>query len=507
MMKRLLDLLGAIVGLALLWPLMLLAAIGIRLSSPGPVLYRAQRAGRYGVPFEMLKLRTMHVAGTAIGPRVTATDDPRVFPFGAILRRTKIDELPQLINVLRGEMSIIGPRPEDPHFVETAYSIREWGTLLVRPGLSSPGSLYHDGCCDDILRSPDPDGAYREVLLPKKLQLDLEYVRRASLVDDLRVIGQTISYLSRALVPAKLRRTTAALLLIAAVACAEAIDAPPPAWIHDPNEVILAGAGDIGFCDDPTDEATAALLDLIPGTIFTTGDNAYPSGTLTQFQECYGPGWGRHFDRTRPTPGNHEYLTAGAAGYFAYFGDRAGEAGKGYYSYDLADWHIVALNSEVAIDAGSPQLDWLQADLEASGSPCTVAYWHRPRFSSGSHHGSNAALGGAWDLLYAAGVEIVINGHEHNYERFAPQKPDGSADPTTGIRQFVVGTGGGEDYGFGPPEANSEARQSGTPGILALRLLPGAYQWQFLAADGFTFADSGSGECHGIPASARGGTP
>jgi lipopolysaccharide/colanic/teichoic acid biosynthesis glycosyltransferase len=495
--KRLLDLIGALLGLALLWPLLAIAAIGIRLSSPGPVLHRARRAGRYGVPFEMLKLRTMHVA--AEGPRVTATDDPRIFPFGAFLRRTKIDELPQLINILRGEMSIIGPRPEDPHFVETAYSIREWGTLIVRPGLSSPGSLYHDRCCSEILRVADPDAVYRESLLPRKLALDLEYVQRASLVEDLRVIGRTLSHLAHELAPARSRRTTAALLAISLIACTDAIDAPRPGWLYDPDEVILVGAADIAACGQEADDATAAILDQIVGTVFTAGDNAYPSGTLEQFQQCYGPTWGRHLERTRPAPGNHEYDTPAAAGYFEYFGDRAGEPGKGYYSYDLASWHVVVLNSEIPIGPGSAQLDWLEQDLDANAGACVIAYWHRPRFNSGAEHGDDPGLTGAWELLYAAGTEVVINGHEHIYERFDPQTPDGVADPALGIRQFTVGTGGREEYGIGAPRPNSVVRQTGIPGVLALRLLPGAYEWLFIAIDGATFADSGHGTCHGAP--------
>jgi lipopolysaccharide/colanic/teichoic acid biosynthesis glycosyltransferase len=499
MLKRLLDLTGALLGLALLWPVILLAAIGIRLSSPGPVIHRARRAGRYGVPFDMLKLRTMHVASA--GPRITATDDPRVFPFGRLLRRAKIDELPQLLNILRGEMSIIGPRPEDPHFVETAYSVRAWGTLIVRPGLSSPGSLFHDRCCAELLRSPDPDTVYRDSLLPQKLQLDLEYVRRASLLEDLRIIARTISQVVHGFVPARGRRATAALLAMALVACSDAIDAPTPAWLHDATEVILVGAGDIGVCGDDSDDRTAELLDDIPGTVFTTGDNAYPSGSLTQFQQCYGPAWGRHLARTRPSPGNHEYDTPEAPGYFTYFGDRAGAPGKGYYSYDLASWHVVVLNSQIPIASGSPQLQWLASDLASTNAACVVAYWHRPRFSSGSHHGDDPALSAVWDLLYAAGTELVINGHEHMYERFAPQTPAAAADPAHGIRQFVVGTGGAGHYALGSARPNSEVRNSGTPGVLALRLLPEAYEWRFVPVAGSAFADSGRGTCHAAPAS------
>ena len=265
---------------------------------------------------------------------------------------------------------------------------------------------------------------------------------------------------------------------------------PPP--VGDP---VLVGAGDIARCNSNGDEATANLLDGIPGTVFTTGDNVYPDGTAAEFANCYDPTWGRHKARTYPSPGNHDYHTADAAGYFDYFGSAAGDPAKGFYSYDLGAWHIVVLNSNIPVDAGSPQEQWLRADLAAHPTACTAAYWHYPLFSSGVVHGSNAGMRPLWQALYDYGADIVLAGHEHNYERFAPQNPDGIADPTRGIRQFVVGSGGRSHYEFGPPIANSEVRNSDTYGVLKLALHSTGYDWEFIPQEGKTFTDSGSASC------------
>jgi len=194
---------------------------------------------------------------------------------------------------------------------------------------------------------------------------------------------------------------------------------------------------------------TAALLDNIPGTVFTAGDNAYPNGSSSDYSQCYNPSWGRHKARTRPSPGNHDHNTSGAAGYFGYFGAQAGPSGLGYYSYDLGAWHIISLDSNIDMSAGSAQETWLRADLAASTKRCAIAYWHHPRFSSGTNHGSEPATQPLWQALYDFGAEIVISGHDHEYERFAPQTPNGSADPARGIREFVVGTGGAGLYSLG----------------------------------------------------------
>ncbi len=259
---------------------------------------------------------------------------------------------------------------------------------------------------------------------------------------------------------------------------------------------VLVGAGDIATCNATHDEATATLLETIPGTVFTLGDNAYPDGTPADYANCYQSSWGRHKQRTRPAPGNHDYETSRAAGYFGYFGVAAGNPTQGYYSYSLGDWHIIVLNSSIDVRAGSPQERWLRADLAANTKRCALAYWHHARFSSGTRHGSNSDMQPLWQALYDAGADIVLSGHEHNYERFAPQTPDGRADPVSGIRQFVVGTGGKSPYPFGPPLATSEVRNNTAYGVLTLTLAAGSYAWQFVPVSGQTFGDSGSGTCH-----------
>jgi hypothetical protein len=261
------------------------------------------------------------------------------------------------------------------------------------------------------------------------------------------------------------------------------------------DDPVLVGAGDIARCRTDSDEVTASLLDDIPGTVFTTGDNAYPDGTAEEYANCYDPSWGRHKERTYPSPGNHDYHTADGAGYFGYFGSRAGEPGKGYYSYELGVWHIIVLNSNIPVEAGSPQDQWLRADLTAHPAACTLAYWHHPRFSSGTVHGSDNDMEPLWDALYEYGADVVLVGHEHNYERFAPQDPRGSADTTRGIRQFVVGSGGSNHYEFGVPIANSEVRNSDTSGVLKLTLHPTSYSWEFIPEPGKTFNDSGDAPC------------
>jgi hypothetical protein len=297
-----------------------------------------------------------------------------------------------------------------------------------------------------------------------------------------------------------LRRAGNAALLLSLGACQtlggpggvpeeDSPGAPPPI----PPEV-LVGAGDIASCEEEGDEATAALLDGLEGTVFTLGDNAYPDGTAQDFARCYAPSWGRHRQRTRPTPGNHEYHSAKAGPYFDYFGTAAGEPGKGYYSYELGAWHVVVLNSELELGAGSAQEQWLRADLKASTKQCTLAYWHRPLFSSGPER-DTTDVKPLWDALYEEGAEVVLGGHDHLYERFAPQTPEGMADPQRGIRQFVVGTGGRVLYPFGTPLANSERRDASTFGVLKLTLEDGAYAWEFLPVGGGV-TDQGRGTCH-----------
>lgn len=262
-----------------------------------------------------------------------------------------------------------------------------------------------------------------------------------------------------------------------------------------PASVTLVGAGDIASCGSGGDEATARLLDSIPGTVFTAGDNAYPNGSAEDYAQCYAPSWGRHKARTRPSPGNHEYYTPGAAAYFGYFGSAAGDPDKGYYSYELGAWHVVMLNSSLNVGTGSPQETWLRADLAAHQARCTIAIFHHPRFSSGPH-GSSAAMQSIWKALYDGGADVVVAGHDHLYERFAPQNADGQLDAARGIRQFVVGTGGASAYAVFSPSPNSEVRSSGTRGVLKLTLYADRYEWKFVPVRGASFTDSGIASCH-----------
>jgi acid phosphatase type 7 len=246
--------------------------------------------------------------------------------------------------------------------------------------------------------------------------------------------------------------------------------------------------------------ATAALIqDLNPTAVLALGDLQYDRGEFANFQLSYAPTWGLFKAITRPAVGNHEYGTFNAAGYFRYFGAAAGDPRKGYYSFDLGNWHIIALNSNCGeiggCRTGSPQERWLVADLAAHPTTCTLAYWHHPRFSSGPH-GNSADPHPFWQALYAAGVDVVLNAHDHTYERFAPQTPDGQADPDRGIRQFVVGTGGRSLYPFETVRANSQVRNDQTYGVLALTLEPDGYEWAFVPVAGKTFTDSGRDRCH-----------
>src|SRR5438874_1949080 len=262
----------------------------------------------------------------------------------------------------------------------------------------------------------------------------------------------------------------------------------------------LVGAGNIAKCNVTGDDSTARLLDTIPGTVFADGDAAYDKGTLTQYNTCYNPSWGRHKTRTLPAAGELDYKTANAAGYFGYFGAAAGNPKQGYYSYDLGAWHIVVLNtgssSLVPFTATSAQVQWLKADLAAHPARCTLAYWHNPLFDS--KDAPNTAVRPLWDALYAAGADVVVNAHYAFYERFAPQTGTGVADPVQGIREFVVGTGGAAVTAFGTIRANSQVRSSGTFGVLRLTLSDGSYHWQFVPVAGKTFSDSGSTSCHGM---------
>jgi hypothetical protein len=289
---------------------------------------------------------------------------------------------------------------------------------------------------------------------------------------------------------------------ISVLACGGADGSPlePPITLEP--QVILA-AGNIATCGSINDEATAALLDNLEGTVFTLGDNAFPNGSTEAYGNCYQPSWGRHKSRTYAVLGNHEYASGSATASFDYFGHRAGPQGLGYYSLDLGNWHIIVLNihdysvgDELPFE-GSAQDRWLEADLAASSKACTLAMWHAPRFFSSNtpNYTSNAYVTAVWDRLYAAGVEVVLNGHQHQYERFPPLTPTGARDDSRGIRQFNAGTGGESAE---MPIALAQHREvlSIDFGVLKLTLDDGHYAWEFVPAVSGQFTDSGSGTCH-----------
>ena len=265
------------------------------------------------------------------------------------------------------------------------------------------------------------------------------------------------------------------------------------------TDVVLTGAGDIADCSLSGAADTAKLLIDQPGTIFTAGDNAYENGSAKDFSACYAPTWGQFKDRTLPAPGNHDYETAHAIGYLGYFGKAAAPDGTTWYSTDLGAWHVIVLDSDCAevggCDAASAEGRWLAADLQASaGTRCTLAIWHHPRFSSGEH-GDDIAVGPFWQQLAAAHADVIVNGHDHDYERFAPQDAAGREDRKDGVREFVVGTGGAVLRTFTVQAANSEFRLAGEWGVMRLTLHPANYDWEFLPTSG-QITDSGSALCH-----------
>jgi len=295
----------------------------------------------------------------------------------------------------------------------------------------------------------------------------------------------------------------AALLAYAIVALALALTAAPGA--AQTTTVTLVGAGDIASCDYTRDSATARLLGKTTGTVYTLGDNVYPSGTLKQFRNCYRPTWGAYKARTQPSVGNHEYETPNASGYFDYFGARAGRPIRGYYSYDRGSWHIVVLNSNCNEVGGcarlSPQGRWLRNDLANHPARCTLAYFHHPLFASTG--ADTTVVKPFWRILYSHDADVILGGHVHYYERFAPQNPDGVRDSSRGIREFVVGTGGKPPLQpmSSPRTANSQLDSEKSPGktaygVLKLRLSAGGYAWKFLPVVGENFTDSGTDGCH-----------
>jgi 3',5'-cyclic AMP phosphodiesterase CpdA len=282
---------------------------------------------------------------------------------------------------------------------------------------------------------------------------------------------------------------------LAAAVASEAATAGGATEVPDP--VVLA-AGDIASCGEHGTEATAAIIEAQPGSVLALGDIAYPDGSAQNLADCYAPTWGRFKDRTYAVPGNHDYVTYGAHAYYDYFGPAAGPAGLGYYSFDLGRWHLIALNSNCgAVDcaAGSAQEVWLRADLAAHPAACTLAFWHHPRFNAGLH-GNDEQVQALWQALYEGGADLVLNGHDHDYQRFAPQDPTGAEDPARGIREFIVGTGGASRYTVKPGFPNLEAYTDANYGVLRLVLHPAGYDWQFLTEPGQSYTDSGSAACH-----------
>jgi hypothetical protein len=272
---------------------------------------------------------------------------------------------------------------------------------------------------------------------------------------------------------------------------------------EDGPEILLA-AGDIAECPTTGDEATAKILDRFPeATIAPLGDVAYPHGSEANFEQCFDSSWGRHKDRMRPATGNHEFATKDAAGFYDYFGTAGGEFDKYYYSYDVGAWHVVVLNSDCwrvdGCELDDPQVQWLRADLRGSSRVCTLAYMHRPPFSSGRYGEpeDTQRVRPIWQTLYEEGVDVLLTGHEHSYERFTPMNAEGEPDDEGGVRLFVVGTGGGNLRNFKyDPLPTTEIRNDDTWGVLKLMLEADGYEWEFLPVEGKTFMDSGSGTCH-----------
>ncbi len=264
----------------------------------------------------------------------------------------------------------------------------------------------------------------------------------------------------------------------------------------------LLAVGDIATCGNLGAFITAGIiqkeLKKIPNSkLAILGDIAYERGTDAEFK-CYDAAYGQFKDITYPSPGNHEYYTPNATGYYKYFGTRAGDPKRGYYTYKLGNWRIYALNSNCnyigGCDANSPQVKWLKQTLLQNPSQCSLAYWHHPRFSSG-RHGNTSFMQDIWATVAKAGVEVVLAGHDHTYERFAPLDSSGNPNPK-GTQAFVIGTGGRSLYAFINPHPHSQVKQNSSLGVSKFGLEPNGYSWEFLAADGSDFKDSGNGKCY-----------
>ncbi|HVQ22085.1 MAG TPA: metallophosphoesterase [Candidatus Saccharimonadia bacterium] len=276
-----------------------------------------------------------------------------------------------------------------------------------------------------------------------------------------------------------------------------AATAPPPS-ATSPASVTLITAGDIARCDSQDDESTAALAATYPGTVLVLGDNVYENGSSREYQDCYQPSWGQRLDRTLAVPGNHDHHVPGAKGYFDYFGARAGPDKRGWYAQTLGAWRLITLDSECTVVGGcgerSPQYQWLTAELSENPTRCTVVAFHRPRYSSG-YHGDYAPVDPLWRLVVDAGADIVLNGHEHSYERLGPMDADGRADPE-GVDAFIVGTGGAALRGFKDIVQTSQVRIDDRHGVLVLQLADSAFDWAFHSTPDGVVEDRGTGTCH-----------
>jgi acid phosphatase type 7 len=316
---------------------------------------------------------------------------------------------------------------------------------------------------------------------------------------------------------------TAALVFALVTSCAggqpihrrQASSASPAPVGAATNVPVVVAAGDIAC--DPTDpsfdggrgtktacrqaDTWALIRSIDPNAVLPLGDEQYDRGRLSAFRTSYATSWGRERWRSHPVPGNHEY-ESGGAGYFNYFGQKAGPKRRGWYSFNLGTWHLVALNSNCWVAGCAPggaESRWLRHDLAAHPWTCQLATMHHPLFSSGPHGDDSAHARPLWRLLYRAGVDVVLTGHDHIYERFASLRPDGTRDPEHGFREFIVGTGGAQHYPIVAPHAFSRVRNATTFGVLALTLFSGSYRWRFVPVAGSTFTDGGTASCHGPP--------
>ncbi|RZI41491.1 alkaline phosphatase [Herbaspirillum sp. HC18] len=269
--------------------------------------------------------------------------------------------------------------------------------------------------------------------------------------------------------------------------------------------ITVYAAGDIASCKDvrPADSGAAKTAAIIAAglaadkdaAVLTLGDNTYPVGLLSEFTDCYEPTWGKFKARTFPSPGNHDYYTPKAAGYYSYFGEAAGPGQRGYYSFDLGIWHVISLNSYLKPEAHQAQMAWLRDEIARNTAHCTLAFWHHPIFSSGGH-GNDERMREAWNMLYDAGADLVLVSHDHDYERFAPQDTEGRHDEQRGMRQFVVGTGGAKLTPFRFRKLNSEVADNSTHGVLKLVLKDAGYEWEFIPVEKGGFRDRGVALCH-----------